>query len=348
METGSILINSLIVVALVFVNGFFVASEYAIVRVRASQITAMAADGNKEAESAQKVIGDLDTYLLVCQLGITFASLGVGWVGELVVADLITPLFAFLGWSDLFVGTIALTIAFMVITIMHILIGELSPKTLALQKPEKVTLFSSPILIALNRMLRPFIWLMNAIASKISTLTGIGLVSESKAVTTEGEIRILLTESYRHGQISKDELELVENVFDFVEQSAYNIMVPRLKMLCLYKENSDEENVAYALANGRTRYPICDEDKDHIIGFVHTKDLLAPLARGEKINWDEAIHELQGIPETMTLREVLQFMRRKKAQLVAVIDEYGGTSGLITLKDILGELVGEIPSEDFH
>ena len=341
--SDSILINSLVVIILVCINGFFVASEYGIVRVRSSKIYAMAADGNKKAESTKRVIGDLDTYLLVCQIGITIASLGVGWVGELVVASIIPPLLAFMGWSDLFVGTIALVSGFLVMIIFHILIGERSPKKFAIKKPEKVALFTAPILISLNKLFRPFIWLMDSIAAKITQ----GPVLTTEAVPTEGEIRVLLNERYRYGQISKDELEIVENVFDFVEKTAHYIMVPRSKMLCLYRGKSDEENIAFALANGKTRYPVCDGDKDHIVGFVNVNDLLAPLSQRKSLNWDEAIQELQGIPESLPLRGVLRFMHKKKAEMIAVIDEYGGTSGLITSKDILGKLVGDFSDEKF-
>ena len=341
--SDSILINSLIVIILVCINGFFVASEYGIVRVRSSKIYAMAAEGSKKAESTKTVIGDLDTYLLVCQIGITFASLGVGWVGELVVAGIIPPLLAFLGWSDLFVGTIALVSGFLVMIIFHILIGERSPKKFAIKKPEKVAMFTAPILIAFNKLLQPFIWLMEAIAAKIMR----GHKRTKEVAPTEGEIRILLNERYRYGLISKDEVEIVENVFDFVEKTAHYIMVPRSKMLCLYREKSDEDNIAFALANGKTRYPVCDGDKDHIVGFVNINDLLAPLSQGKSLNWDDVVQDLQGIPESLSLRGVLRFMHKKKAEMIAVIDEYGGTSGLITSKDILGKLVGDFSDEKF-
>ncbi|MFK4302195.1 CBS domain containing-hemolysin-like protein [Paenibacillus sp. RC254] len=334
--------NLFIVFALVLLNGFFVSAEFAMVKVRSSRIEALVEAGNKKAVYAANMLHNLDAYLSACQLGITLASLGLGWIGEPAIAHLIEPVFTAAGLGPVYVHGTAVVIAFIVITILHIVLGELAPKTIAIRKSETITLYSAMLMTWFYKLMYPFIWALNGMANSLLRLFRLEPVSEyDDSAHTGDEIRILMKESNKSGLIDNTELALVDNIFDFTDTTAREIMIPRTEMICLYSNESTEENLAIATESMRTRYPICAEDKDHIIGFIHIKDLL----RANKLDTRMMIRPILAVPESTQISDLLKRMQRSKTQIAILIDEYGGTSGMVTLEDIMEEIVGEIQDE---
>jgi len=314
------------------------------VKVRSSRLESLVLEGNQKAKYAQKLTSNLDAYLSACQLGITLASLGLGWVGEPAIAKAIEPVMQSFGFSDVVIHTVSFVIAFSIITFLHIVLGELAPKSMAIQKSEGVTMWTAPLLIFFHKIMYPFIWFLNGTANWLLRLIGIQPATEHEAAHTEEEIRILMEESHKSGYIDNTELALVDNIFDFSERNAREVMIPRTDMVCLYAENSFEDNLEIALKEQMTRYPVCNPDKDNIIGFIHIKDLFAAITKGKK-NFKELIRPVIRVPESMQISSLLKQMQKKKAQLAIVIDEYGGTAGLLTIEDIIEEIVGEIQDE---
>ncbi len=337
-------VNLVLIAFLVFMNGFFVAAEFAIVKVRGSRIDTLVQEGNKRASLASHLTSHLDAYLSACQLGITLASLGLGWIGEPAVARMIEPWFIAMNMNPSLVHPVAFMISFSFITVLHIVLGELMPKSVAIRKSERVTLLVAWPLIWFGKLMRPFIWLLNGTANLLLRPFGINTNEESTSAHTEEEIRILVKESHKSGLIDNTELTLVDNIFEFAETNAREIMIPRTEMICLYGTASFEENKAVALREMHTRYPVCETDKDSIIGFVHIKDLLKVP---ENVSPDirELIRPIVSVPESMPISALLKLMQKRKTQIAILIDEYGGTAGLVTLEDIMEEIVGEIQDE---
>lgn len=330
---------------LVLMNGFFVAAEFAMVKARDSRIDTLIMEGNKRAKYAKEMIDHLDDYLSACQLGITLASLGLGWIGEPAVAKLIEPALVGMGFSDMAVHTVAFAVSFSIITALHIVIGELAPKSLAIQKAESLTLFTAGPMILFHKVMYPIIWFLNKVASLALKSAGLSVSSESHAAHTEEEIRILMKESHRQGYIDQEELDYVDNIFDFADRNAREVMIPRTDMICLYVQDTFRESVDTAIAEQLTRYPVCDPDKDNIIGFVHIKDILGALGRGEEPDIRTFVRDMLAVPESMPLSDLLKLMQKNRAQIALVVDEYGGTAGLVTVEDIIEEIVGEIQDE---
>ncbi|MFD0674312.1 hemolysin family protein [Cohnella sp. GCM10027633] len=337
-------VDLVLIAFLVFLNGFFVAAEFAVVKVRGTRLESLVQEGHARAKLASHIVDHLDAYLSACQLGITLASLGLGWIGEPAIARMLEPLFASMNISEKFVHPLAFIIGFSFITVLHIVLGELMPKTVAIRKAEMVTLWVAAPLKFFRNIMSPFIWLLNGTAGLLLRPFGINMAEESNSAHTEEEIRILVKESHKSGLIDNTELTLVDNIFDFAETNAREIMIPRMEMICLYGNLSFEENRKIALREMHTRYPVCDKDKDNIIGFVHIKDLL-------KVS-DNAVHDIRDImrpmttvPESMPISALLKLMQKRKSQIAILIDEYGGTAGLVTLEDIMEEIVGEIQDE---
>nr|WP_238162443.1 hemolysin family protein [Cohnella sp. AR92] len=338
-------VDIILIFALVFLNGFFVSIEFAMVKVRGTRIDTLVQEGNQRAKFASRLTGNLDAYLSACQLGITLASLGLGWIGEPAVARALDPVFKWFGMSESLVHPLAFIIGFSVITILHIVLGELAPKTLAIRQAETVTLWASFPLILFSKIMRPFIWLLNGTANGLLKLVGIQPANESSSAHTEEEIRILMKESHKSGLIDKTEMTLVDNIFEFAETNAREIMIPRTEMICLYANHPFEENRATVLKEMHTRYPVCEKDKDNIIGFVHIRDVLRTSAEASVQDIRTLLRPLLTVPESMPISNLLKLMQKNKSQIAILIDEYGGTSGLVTLEDIMEEIVGEIQDE---
>ena len=258
---------------------------------------------------------------------------------------ILRPWLALLGITGALVDTIAFTVAFSAITAAHIILGELAPKNLSIQNPLKILLTIAPPLLFFQRLTYPFVWALNHVANWTIRLFGFRVAAETEAAHSEEEIRILMAESRRQGYIDKTEYDFVDNVFDFSDKEVRDIMTPRTDMVCLYLENSAEKNIHIALEERMTRYPLCREDKDNIVGFIHIKDLLDPLCQGRQPNLRRMARRVLVVPETMAVSRLLKTMQQKRAQLAIVVDEYGGTAGMATIEDVVEEIVGDIQDE---
>ena len=345
MDILPTLLDLLLVVFLIFMNGFFVAAEFCCVKIRPSRLETLIAEGVSRAKYAKQLTDHLDSSLSVTQLGITLASLGLGWVGEPAIAVLILPVTQSVGLPDEVGHTAALAIAFTLITSLHIVLGELTPKSMAIANVERILLAISFPMVLFGRVMRPFVWVLNTVANHISRKLGYEAKGENEDAHTEEEIRLLMKESYRQGLINSTEADFVDKVFSFTELNARDIMVPRTDMICLYLDDSPAERIKTILEEQQTRYPVCYEDKDHIIGFIHVKDLLAPLMRGEQLNLRRYIRKALIVPESMDGSILLRTMQEQGYQLAIVVDEYGGTAGMVTVEDIIEQIVGDIRDE---
>ena len=345
MDILPTLLDILLVAFLVFMNGFFVAAEFCCVKIRTSRLETLIAEGNSRARYAKQLTDHLDYSLSVTQFGITLASLGLGWVGEPAIATLILPVTEALGLPDEFGHTVALAIAFTIITSLHIVLGELTPKSMAIANVEDIILAIAFPMVLFSRLMRPFVWILNTVANHISRRLGYDVKAENEDAHTEEEIRLLMKESYRQGLINSTEADFVDNVFSFTELNAREIMIPRTDMICLYLDDTPAERIKTILEEQQTRYPVCYEDKDHIIGFIHVKDLLPPLIRGERLNLRRYIRKALVVPESMDGSVLLRTMQEQGSQLAIVVDEYGGTAGMVTVEDIIEQIVGDIRDE---
>ncbi|MDP4180262.1 MAG: hemolysin family protein [Bacillota bacterium] len=342
---SQIIFNLVIVLLLVFINGFFVAAEFSMVKVRGSRITQLINEGNKKAVIVQKITMKLDSYLSACQFGITLASLGLGWIGEPAVADAIKPVFSYFNLPIGTTNTIAFAIGFALITMLHIILGELAPKSISIQRTEAMALWIAYPLMGFYKITYPFNWVLNRISIQILKLVGLKPLSESEQAHSEEEIRILVSESQKSGLIDKTESVLFDNVFDFSDRVAREAMVPRTSAIILYTDDSYDENLNKIKSTRHTRFPVADGDKDNIIGFVHVTDFFADLNSKDKMDLKNIIRKILKVPESMELSNVLRLMKKNRILIAIVVDEFGGTAGLITLEDIVEEIVGEIQDE---
>lgn len=338
-------INIIIVLLLVATNGFFVATEFAMVKVRKSRIETLALEGNKLAKNTLKVINNLNAYLSACQLGITLASLGLGWIGEPAFAKMLMPIFNLFSIPATVIHSISTVLGFSLITGLHIVLGELAPKSISIINTEKIAMFTAMPLIMFYRLTYPIMWAFDHSTSIVLKIFGITQVNENDPAHTDEEIKLLVEESYEHGLIDKTEMTFVDNIFDFSEKTVKEIMIPRTDMECIYIEDSFDEIIETTLKEQMTRYPICRDSKDNVIGFIHIKDLYRMKIEDTKENLEEVIREIKFVPESMSISELLKLMQKERAQMAIIIDEYGGTAGLVTVEDILEEIVGEIQDE---
>ena len=345
MDIVPIILQMLLVAFLIAMNGFFVAAEFCCVKMRPSRLETLIQEGNTRAKYAKKLIDELDEALSVTQLGITLASLGLGWVGEPFVAELIAPLIHAAGFGETLGHTISFALAFSLITSMHIILGELTPKSMAIAASEKILLNIAIPMLIFWKVMYPFVWLLNRTASFVSHHLGLS-ISEGEVAHNPEEIRLLMKESRKQGLVDDTEVDFVDNVFDFTERNVREIMVPRPDMVCLYLNKTYEENLATILEEEMTRYPICDEDKDHIVGFLHIKDLTNVLIQGKrKPSLKKLARKVFFVPESMDVSVLLETMQKNRSQLAIVVDEYGGTAGMVTIEDIIEEIVGDIQDE---
>lgn len=337
----------IVTLLLVALNGFFVAAEFAIVKVRSSQIALES--GNIAKKAAESVIDNLDGYLAATQLGITLASLGLGWVGEDVMSRIILNVMNGLGIeiNEALAHSIALPLAFAVLTILHIVFGELAPKSLAIRYPTSTTLRVSIPLRVFYVIFRPFIWLLNGFANVILRVMGVKPISEQE-IHSEEELRLIIAESEEGGAIEPAERELIQNVFDFDDRVVRQVMVPRVKITGLKADLSIREAMDTILKEGYSRYPVFENSLDEIIGIVHAKDVLTAYFQDPSKGLRDVMRQTHFIPETKPIDALLREFQRRKTQMAIVVSEFGGTIGIVTLEDILEELVGEIQDEHDH
>ncbi len=340
-------LDVIITLALVVLNGFFVAAEFAIVKVRSSQIALE--KGNLSKRAAENIINNLDGYLAATQLGITLASLGLGWVGEDVMSEIILRTMSGFGltMSESLAHRISLPIAFAILTILHIVFGELATKSLAIRYPTSTTLKISIALRVFYTVFRPFIWLLNGFANMILRLFGVKPISEQE-IHSEEELRLIIAESEEGGAIEPEERELIQNVFDFDDRIVRQVMVPRVKISGLRAHFTLQEAMDVILKEGYSRYPVFENSLDEIIGIVHAKDVLTAYFQGTGKNLKEVMRPAHFIPESKPIDALLREFQRRKTQMAIVVSEFGGTIGIVTLEDILEELVGEIQDEHDH
>jgi len=333
---------------LVLLNGFFVAAEFAIVKVRASQIEIKAKTGSRVGKMAKTIIHNLDGYLAATQLGITLASLGLGWVGEDVMHTIFKNLFDSLGWgfSDAFIHSASTIVAFSVITIMHIVFGELAPKSFAIQRPVATTMFVSVPLQLFYVVFKPFIWVLNSLAAIILKPFGIDTSAGHESLHSTEELQYLLDQGKESGALDNNEHELIKNVFDFNERVVKNIMVPRTKISGIELASDKEEVIDTIIKEGYSRLPVYDEIMDKIVGIIHAKDILPLVAAGNN-SWTlkDIIRKPYFVTETKKINDLMSELQSNRIQIAIVLDEFGGTAGMVTLEDIVEELVGEIQDE---
>jgi CBS domain containing-hemolysin-like protein len=338
-----------ITLALVFVllNGFFVAAEFALVKVRPTQIEMQVSEGSRRARMTQHMITHLDAYLSATQLGITLASLALGWIGEPAFARIFEPLLVgVLGAPSTVLHTVSLIAAFVLITVLHIVLGELAPKSLAIRKPEPTSLWVSIPLYGFYKLTYPVIWLLNHAANSILRIVGIQPVTESELAHSEEEIRRLL-DSEQQSDLPDQKRELLANIFELSHRTARQIMVPRADVIYLSTTQSMAENLEVARRAGHTRFPLCEGDLDHVVGLVHIKDLFRAPEPPPTLT--EVRRAISFVPETLPADRMLRRMRAERVHMAAVLDEYGGVNGIVTLENVIEEIVGEIQDEfDFE
>jgi CBS domain containing-hemolysin-like protein len=338
--------NLFLVALLILLTAFFVATEFAIIRLRSSRVDQLVLEGHKHAIAVQKVTGNLDGYLSACQLGITITALGLGWLGEPTVEKMLHPLFHSLNVGDDLSGLLSFLIACIAITFLHVVLGELAPKSLAIQKAEQISLLTAKPIMMFYKVMYPFIWILNGSANQLIRLFGLKPAKEHEEAHSEQEIQIIVSESYQSGKINKAEYGYVNRIFAFDDMLAREIMVPRTDMVCLYTNNTLEENLEIIRREQYTRFPIAQDSKDHIVGMINTKHFFLNYDNNPaEFDFSRLVHPVLTVPEHMQVNTLLKKMQKEQVHIAILVDEYGGTSGLITMEDILEEIVGEIRDE---
>ena len=340
-----ITIKLLAVAILIVLTAFFVASEFAIVKVRKTRMEARAAEGDKKAEKSLKLLNNLDYYLSACQLGITITALGLGWLGEPTLEVLLHPVFDELALPPTVTSTISFAIAFFIITFLHVVLGELAPKTIAIQKAEAVTLLLARPLILYSKLMYPLIWLLNGAANIFVRMFGFQTARESDEVHSEDELRHILTQSYKQGEINRSEYQYVDRIFEFDNRTAKEIMIPRTEMAVLDIQDSVMSNIRAMKSKRYTRYPVIEGDKDKVIGLIHMKELVFV---DDHDSLRPYIRPIMKVFENVPIHDLLVKMKKEHSHMAVLLDEYGGTSGIVTVEDILEEIVGEIRDEFDH
>jgi len=338
------ILNIGIVFLVVFLNGFFVAAEFAIVKVRLTQIEPLVAKGNRRARVAREVISHLDLYLSATQVGITMTSLALGWIGEPLVASKLQPLFQSMGIeSEKLIHGISYAVAFSLITALHIVLGEQAPKWLAIQKSTATTLWVAYPLSLFFTVLKPVIWLLNISANGVLRLMGLKVSGAAELAHSEEELRLILAREQQGSTVSKN---ILLNAMDFRRKQARHCMVPRTEMVTLSLAAPVTDNLAVMRTNKFSRYPIYKDSIDNIVALVYTKDIFKQdRDHTPNFSLESVLRDATFLPETVSLERVLETMLQRKTHMVILADEYGGTAGLITLENVLEELVGPIQDE---
>lgn len=348
-----IVISILITLLFVFLNGFFVAAEFAIVKVRSSQLELKAQSGSRAAILSKRIVSHLDAYLAATQFGITISSLALGWIGEPVVSKIIIDVLSLFGLTfepfsllgiNITIHTISIGVAFFLITTLHIVLGELAPKSLAIQRSEQTTLFVAYPLHGFYWIIRPFIWMLNGIANLVLKLVGLHTVSEQETYSSD-ELRYLVDQAKESGNVDSAEFDIIQNAFDFSERTARQIMVPRTQVVAIDANDYDEKTLEFVIEEGYSRIPCYEDNIDNTIGVVHLKDILKKMRINGTVDIRSIIRPVSFTPETKRVGQLLKEFQVKHQQIAMVLNEYGGVEGVISMEDILEELVGEIQDE---
>ena len=335
----------LLVVFFLLMNAFFVIAEFALVRVRKSQIDMAVAEKRRGAEAARDVTTHLNAYLSACQLGITLASLAIGWLGEPAVSAVLeAPLLAW-GFPESAVYPICVAVGFFIVTTLHVVVGELIPKSFAIFATEKYALHTAGPLRVFYRITYPIMVIFNGITNGVMRLFGHDPADEHEVYTGE-EIQLLIDESTESGLIDPEQNEFVDNIFDLGDKDAEGIMTPRTDVVCLNLEDTLAENMELIRQYKYSRYPVCNGSKDHMVGFVHTKDLVDMAPDTPVSDWN--IREMPAVPESIPVAKLLETMQESRTKICVVVDEHGGTAGIVTMSDIMEQIVGRIDDEYVH
>ena len=338
-------ISLILVVFFILMNAFFVIAEFSLVRVRPSQLDISVEEGVPGAKLAREVASNINAYLSACQLGITLASLALGWLGEDAFALLVRPICNLFGLPDAAVTAISVAVGYCLLTALHVICGELIPKSFAIFNTEGWAIRTAGVLNAFYKITYPIIVLFNGITNAVVRLAGHDPANEHEVYTGE-EIQLLIDESTESGLIDPEQNEYVDNIFDLGEKDAEAIMTPRTELVCLDLEDSLAENLAIVRQYKFTRYPVCRESKDRIVGFVHVKDLYG-LSKDATID-DLPIRPIPAVPEGVPIAKLLQTLQAERTEIAVVIDEHGGTAGIVTMSDIIEQIVGRTDDEYQH
>lgn len=339
------LIKLFIIALMIYFTAFFVASEFALVKIRTSQLERLKNEGDTRAILALHVVKHLDEYLSACQLGITLTSLAIGWLGESTIEALIHPVLTYIPLPNTALTTISIIIAFSIITFIHVVIGELLPKSFSISHTQKIVLMIVRPLHLFFKLTYPFIWILNHSANAIGKLFGIQIVGEGEETHTEDELLYIASHSFKQGKINQDELNYLNNIFEFDELIAKEIMVNRIDMEVLDYDTSIEDALKTAVKMGHTRYPVIRESKDEIIGYVTLQNLLKASFHNKENTIELLVNEPILALETIPVKNLLKTMQKEHKHFAILSDEYGGTSGLLTIEDLLEEIVGDIQDE---
>ena len=342
MDTDSSGLMLILAFIFVLLNAFFVLSEFAIVKIRKSKLEELSKDGVKNAKMAYEITNSLDSYLSATQLGITISSLALGWIGEPAVAMLIEkPMNSLFAANSTVIHSVSFIISFTFITLLHVVLGELVPKSVAIATPEKSVLFVAKPLHAFWMIFKPFIAVFDFLAGGILKLIGIRPAGESEIAHSEEEIKIIVAESLKGGVLDSIETQIIKNAVDFSDTVAKEIMTPRKQMVCLNAQKSYEENYKKVIDSKYTRFPYIDGSKDSVLGMIHIRDIL----QSGKKDFNKIVRKILIVPENSSIASILSMMNKERISAALVIDEYGGTSGLITMEDIIEEVLGDINDE---
>ena len=338
-------ISLILVLFFLFMNAFFVVAEFALVRVRKTQLQIAVDEGRTGAKAALRIANNVNSYLSACQLGITLASLALGWLGEPAVSELIRPGLAALGVSESAVSAIAVAIGFALVTALHIVVGELIPKSLAIFSTDRYARLTALPLVWFYRMTAPVMWLFNSVTNGVMKLMGHDIANEQEVYTGE-EIQLLIDESTENGFINPKQNEFIDNIFDLYNKEISEIMTPRTDMQCFDLELSYSENIDMIKKYKYTRYPVCRGSKDCIDGFIHIKDLYWNSDVKDDIKYEKLkIRPVTAVSEFLAVDRLMQIMQERGTKFVLVVDEYGGTAGIVTMSDIMKEIIGNSDDE---
>jgi CBS domain containing-hemolysin-like protein len=342
-----ILTNLILIAILIAFTAFFVSYEFAIVKVRGTRIDQLVSEGNKNAIAAKTIITNLDEYLSACQLGITVTALGLGWLGEPTVERLLHPLFNQISMPESAASILSFIIAFSSVTFIHVVVGELAPKTVAIQKAEAVTLLMARPMIIFYKIMYPFIKILNGSARGLVGIFGLKPTSEHENAHSEEELQLIISESYKSGEINQSEYKYVNKIFEFDDRLAKEIMVPRTEIVAFDQSLTLEECLEIVKQENYTRYPVIDGEKDNIVGMLNMKEVLTEYISGKSLDTSisEYVRPVIQVIESIAIHDLLVKMQKDRVHMAILMDEYGGTAGLVTVEDILEEIVGEIRDE---
>jgi len=345
MNTGTSLV---VIVLLLAANAFFVAAEFALVKAKGFRIESLANDGSTTAKLTLRIMSNLEAYLAACQLGITMASLGLGWVGEPAVAHLLEPLFTKMGASEQVVHTASFLIGFLIFSSLHIVVGEQVPKTLAIRQPEPVSMWSAYPLHIAYLAVYPLNWALNKASNKILAWMGVAPAGHDD-VLSGAELKGLVATSREHGELETDHAAMLHNLFEFDERQVGRVMIPRNSLVCLQADGNNDRNFEAIKESEFSRFPVLDSaDNEKILGVLLVKDIYRALLNGDAEPWKNLhkfCRDALVVPESQKVPKVFELMRSKKVHMALIVDEYGTLAGAVTMEDLLEEIVGEIEDE---